>query len=115
MPDRSQRNRLVPFLMMVVGAALILGVGGWYLGTYLRQPAAPSVAVPQEEENYPQIARVSLIDAKAAFDDGSAVFVDVRDAAAYGQNHIPGALSIPLAEIADHINELDPDDWIITY
>ncbi len=115
MPERAQRNRLIPFLMMVVGAILILGVGGWYLGLFIRQPAAPSVEALQEEDNYPQIARVSLADAKAAYDSGSAVFVDVRDTAAYNQNHIPGALSIPSAELAERTSELNPGDWIITY
>ena len=43
------------------------------------------------------------------------MFVDVRDIASYQQSHIPGALSIPLDELASRKNELNPNDWIITY
>lgn len=115
MSKNAQPRRWIPFLMMAVGAALVLGVGGWYLGSILRDTDTASVEVPQAEENYPQIQRVSLTDAKAAYDNGSAVFVDVRDADTYAQQHIPGALSIPLAELADRTGELNPGDWIITY
>ena len=41
--------------------------------------------------------------------------MDVRDALSYATGHIPGALSIPLANLADHLNELKKDAWIITY
>jgi rhodanese-related sulfurtransferase len=30
-------------------------------------------------------------------------------------SHIPGSLSIPLAEIETRLSELDPNQWIITY
>ncbi len=64
---------------------------------------------------YPEIPRVSLENAKAAFDTKSAVFVDVRGSSTYAVSHIPGALDLPLEDIENHLNELDPDRWIITY
>jgi thioredoxin len=39
-----------------------------------------------------------------------AVAVDVRDASAYARNHIPGAISLPAAEIATRLAELRPND-----
>ncbi len=63
----------------------------------------------------PEIKRVPLADAKAAFDSQSAVFVDVRGAETYSQGHVPGALNIPLADIEKRAGELDPNKWIITY
>ena len=62
-----------------------------------------------------ELQRVSLADAETALDSGTAVFVDVRGADVYAMSHIPGALSIPLAEIEMRLNELDPAQWIITY
>ncbi len=53
-----------------------------------------AVATPGE------VQRVTPEEAKAAFDSGSAVFLDVRSHTAYVQSHIPGALSIPLAEFS---------------
>ena len=68
-----------------------------------------AVATPGE------VQRVTPEEAKAAFDSGAAVFLDVRSHTIYLQSHIPGALSIPLAELKPRIAELDPAQWIITY
>jgi len=72
-------------------------------------PASPTVETPQE------VQRVTLEESKAAFDNGTAIFVDARSESAYAAGHIPGALSIPLAELKPRIDELDPEQWIITY
>jgi 3-mercaptopyruvate sulfurtransferase SseA len=88
---------------------------------------ACSFGLPQQGQDFPtppafptenpyfEVPRVTLEEAKSAFDSNSAVFVDTRSEASYVDSHIPGALSIPLDEIESHINELDPDQWIITY
>jgi 3-mercaptopyruvate sulfurtransferase SseA len=68
-----------------------------------------------EEETSLEIQNISLVEAKAALDSNSAVFVDVRDANSYAINHIPGALSIPLADLQNQLSELKSSDWIITY
>ncbi len=67
------------------------------------------------EPTFPEIERVPLEDAKAAYAAGSAVFVDVRSSAEYDQSHIPGALSIPVNELEGRLDELDKSQWIITY
>ena len=41
--------------------------------------------------------------------------VDVRQPGEYQQGHLPGARLIPLAELADRMNELDPTKPTITY
>jgi rhodanese-related sulfurtransferase len=64
---------------------------------------------------YSNVQRVSLADAKAAFDSKSAVFVDVRDVDVYDTNHIQGALNIPLAVFDAQYTQLDRNQWIITY
>ena len=85
------------------------------------EPTTAPTRVPPTQANLPQteadVPRVSVTDAKAAFDSGEAVIVDVRDAGLYAQEHIAGAKNIPLANI-----ERDPagvhlkkDQWIITY
>ena len=81
-----------------------------------RQPASQtSVSSGHEEESFPEIDRVSLQDAKAAFDSGTAIFVDVRGDQAYDAAHVAGSLSLPLVEIESRLAELDPNQWIITY
>lgn len=77
------------------------------------QPSS-TADLPVTEDDVP---RVTVEDAKAAFDAGTAVIVDVRSQASYETSHAAGALSIPLNEFEDNIGGIDlPEDrWIITY
>ena len=75
--------------------------------------APPQIGEPQISET--EVPRVSLEEAKAAFDAKTAVFLDVRSAGSYAAGHVPGALSIPLNEMEARLGELDPQQWIITY
>jgi hypothetical protein len=61
------------------------------------------------------VQRTSLIDAKAAYDEKEAIFLDVRTSESYTRNHVPGAVSIPEVQIIERMNELDPNQWIIAY
>lgn len=46
---------------------------------------------------------------------GSVQLVDVRQPREYEQSHIPGAKLIPLGELPDRLNELDPNKETIVY
>ena len=61
------------------------------------------------------VERISLTEAKAALDAGTAVFLDVRSAGAFADSHVAGAVNIPEAELPNRLGELDKQDWIITY
>jgi 3-mercaptopyruvate sulfurtransferase SseA len=86
------------------------------VATQIIEPVStqPQVNLPESEAAVP---RVSVEEAKAAFDSGAAIIVDVRSAEAYAASHVPGAINIQLGEF--EINptglELDKDQWIITY
>ena len=74
----------------------------------------PPANLPETDAEVP---RVPVEQAKAAFDNGQAVIVDVRGADAYARSHIAGALEISLSAIqTDPANlPLDKNKWIITY
>ena len=74
----------------------------------------PLTQVPLTEAEVP---RVTIQDAKAAFDRGEAIIVDVRGADAYQVSHIAGAINIQLGEFETNPTglDLDKDQWIITY
>ena len=93
----------------------MLGAAVWYISTSSHQPIIPATPTAVVESAYPQIPRINVQDAKAAYDIGNAVFVDVRDPESYAQNHIKGALSIPLQDLPKRIEELDQNVWIIPY
>jgi 3-mercaptopyruvate sulfurtransferase SseA len=60
------------------------------------------------------VERVLLDEAFRAYQEGSAVLVDVRSASSFESGHIPGSLSIPISEVERRASELNPDNWIIT-
>ena len=47
--------------------------------------------------------------------DGDAVVLDVRPSPEYAAGHLPGALHIPLEELADRLSELPRDTEIVAY
>lgn len=78
------------------------------------EPPPTSANLPLNDA---EVSRVPPDQAKAAFDRGDAVIVDVRGPDAYAQQHISGALEISLGAIeTDPTNlPLDKNKWIITY
>lgn len=96
-------------LLFLCLATVTLVLAACAPSTLQPEPEIPGVAVPQ------QVERITLEESKAAFDNDSALFLDVRSEAAYEASHIPGAVSIPLQFLEPRIEELDPEQWIITY
>ena len=84
--------------------------------TQITEPVStqPPANLPETDAEVP---RVPADQAKAAFDSGDAVIVDVRGADAYARSHITGALEVSLSAIqTDPANlPLDKNKWIITY
>jgi hypothetical protein len=113
MPDRI-RNALFPILMIVAGIVLILGSAAWFVNAQ-RPEAEVSQSAPAMRIPHPDIPRITVEDAKAVFDAGSAAFIDTRGEPYFSQGHIPGALSITVDELPDRIDELRDYEWIVTY
>jgi len=76
----------------------------------------PSTAIvnPEPQDDAHDAPRISLADAKKAYDAG-ATFVDVRDATAYKTEHVKGALHIPISEAAANEDKLPKGKKIIVY
>ena len=104
-PDKQNKT----LFMWMTGIALVIAACAPSTPLPGAEPSVPAVGAPQE------VQRITLEESKAAFDRGEAVFVDVRSENSYAVSHIPGALSIPLAELEARMGELDPARWIITY
>lgn len=110
----KNRKNLFPLLMMIAGAVLILGAVAFVITSSLTSSQVkPTAAAPADP--LAAIPRVNPEEAKAAFDSGQAIFVDVRDEQAYNSQHVAGALFMPLDQVPDRLSELDPQAWIITY
>jgi len=76
--------------------------------------ASPAPQIPKTEDAVP---RVTVEEAKSAVENGKAIIVDVRSAESYAAGHAAGAISIPLTNFENNIEDLslEKDQWIITY
>jgi len=64
----------------------------------------------------PEVPRISVEEVKAKLDAGSnIVIVDSRSNTSYEQSHITGAVSLPLADMAEPYDDLDGYDEVMTY
>jgi hypothetical protein len=104
-----------PLILIGGGLIVIISILLWQFLNSAPQSNDTSSPTADISIPYSNVPRVSLADAKAAFENKSAVFVDVRDVDAYDADHVQGALSIPLAVFDAQYTQLDPNQWIITY
>jgi len=98
---------LTSFIMAVAFVSLSLAFVGHSVGATNTRA--------QEEQPGDGVRRISPSDARAAFDSGRAVIVDVRSLDTYRSEHVKGALSIPIDELESRLNELPRNKMIITY
>ena len=111
----AKQNKLSQNFAIALVLTAVLVLGGLLIRFLLIGQSQPPTARRGTTILASQIERVSLDESKVAFDNSSAVFLDVRSQAAFDTNHIPGAVNSPLAELEFRLDELDPDDWIVTY
>ncbi|WP_262062867.1 ArsR/SmtB family transcription factor [Streptomyces sp. STR69] len=77
------------------------------------QPGVEAARTAYLGDDQPQgVGREELLARAQA---GEVVVLDVRPAEEYAAGHIPGALSIPVEELADRIAELPADTEVVAY
>lgn len=119
----NKRNLIITFSILVLAmlacnAVLPLAATPTAIPT---QAQVQTNITPQVNSQIPQteadVPRIKVQEAKAAFDSGQAIIVDVRSADAYTAGHTVGAISIPLENFENNINSLSlgKNQWIITY
>ena len=118
----SNTPRRLAMYALLGGVILLILAGGLAIYTTSRPPAAPTLDISQipdyhDEQGipYPDIPRITVQEARAKFDAGTAIFVDVRSRDEYQARHIPGAISMPIEEIPARYNELPKDAEILLY
>ena len=74
-----------------------------------------SVQKVDEQKPMDEAPRITLADAKKDFDEGKATFVDTRAEVQYNQEHIKGAINIPMEAVEMRYKEIPTDKKIIAY
>src|SRR2546423_8139332 len=103
------------FLISFMAAIALAITALAFAGHSAEATARVSSLAQQEEQPGDGARRISPADARAAYDHGRAVIVDVRSLDSYKAEHVKCALSIPLDEIESRLSELPHNKMIITY
>lgn len=72
----------------------------------------PATATAHPEDD---ALRISLEEAKKAYDSGSAIIVDSRAEDAYKLEHIKNSINVPLADFENSYKKIPKDKKIIVY
>ena len=99
----------------LLGGLVLAGCNSIASHAPLNMNSAPTVNGKPLPVASDQVPRISLAEAKAVFDRGEAVIVDVRPADAYRQEHIKGSINIPNSDTVARLNELPKNKLIIAY
>ncbi|SES12773.1 ArsR/SmtB family transcription factor [Salipaludibacillus aurantiacus] len=62
-----------------------------------------------------KLKTVSLADVKTKLDKDAVILIDVRPKDEYGSDHLPGAISVPLAQLEGQLSSLPEDKPVIAY
>jgi hypothetical protein len=120
-PERRQSNSRRPTRLTMwglAGGSVLVLVGALMLfKTSGPGPTAGQRPEAHDEQRipHPEVPRMSLAEAKARFEAGTAIFVDVRSREDYETAHIPRAVSLPLADLAARYQELPREAEILAY
>ena len=127
--QRSTRQQKGSSLIIpiIVGIVVVAIVAGAIISLEKGQAASaelpgdglsgPSTSQPLNtvSQPYPDVPRISLVDAQEKLAQGQAILVDVRSRASYDKSHAAGAISMPEEEILARLDELPRDKDIILY
>lgn len=102
-------------LSLITLSLIFIGCGDAAMPLKVEQTNVPAPAEQVEDDHHDSAPRIELADAKAAFDDGTAVFIDSRDEAYWKANRIKGSLNMTEANVDKRYSELPKGKKIIVY
>ncbi len=117
--SKAKNQQRIAIIAIVSGVVLLLIVGALALNDTPQSAPATVSEIPdyhnEEGIPYPEVPRISVTEAKAQYDAGTVLIVDVRSQGEYDTAHVRNALSLPLADLDARYQELPKDTQIITY
>jgi len=101
--------------LSTIALTVLLFVSGCMRTVADRTDNSNANALPPKQETESDAPRIKPADAKAEVEAGHALIVDTRAAEQYNQEHIQGAINVPINEFENRIKELPTDKKIIAY
>jgi len=93
----------MPSIHSLIPLALLIACGADEPAAAAGEPAPPAATAPV------QTGEIDIPGLKARLDGGTIRLVDVRTPAEYAAARVPGAVNIPLAELASRLDEVSSD------
>jgi rhodanese-related sulfurtransferase len=120
--SKTQQKQLstAPLIIGALLVAALLGFAFWRMSRNTTTPVAATQTVPTpaaepDPNARAAMPRISVTDLRDRLAKNEITLIDVRDADAYLEAHIPGAMHIPLARIDGEIPYLPKGKTIVTY
>ncbi|HEY4456764.1 MAG TPA: metalloregulator ArsR/SmtB family transcription factor [Pseudonocardiaceae bacterium] len=85
-----------------------------FLGRF-HEFAQDTLAELRERISTDELAPVTVDALVELLRDNEVTVIDVRSAADYARSHIPGAISLPIQQLAERLDELSGHDMIVAY
>lgn len=117
LPRKRKINRAVLRAIVALLAVAIVGLL-WYNLSPTGILQIPPVTEPAPTNRSSGAGlHVSLREAKRAFDNEAALFIDARSSREYASGHIPGALNVPPSDFSGNeaLDRLRSDQPVIAY
>ena len=115
----SKPLSIVPLLIGGVLVAALLGFAFWRMSSSQSAPAATTTTVAEapahDEAARNTMPRITVAELRDRLAKNEITLIDVRDADAYVDAHIPGSLHIPLSRIEGEISYLPKGKTVVTY
>jgi 3-mercaptopyruvate sulfurtransferase SseA len=108
-------RRLIVLSAVAVLAVVLLACNSSEKQSNLKSTSGKPVSTTAPTTSSDGVRRITTVELRDALEKGTAVIVDVRATASYEQNHIKGALHIPLEDFPRRIGELPQGKMIVTY
>jgi predicted sulfurtransferase len=107
-------------ILMISALALLIACTSSAAPTDEKTDAKASALETQKDdhanhESEKDAPRISLEDAKKAFDSGEAIFIDTRSDASFKNEHVKGAINITSSDFEDKYKNVPKDKKIIVY
>lgn len=113
---RLARNRLMKALLLIAIVGLFVSAcPRSAMPDRAANAATPLPEVTFETPKVPDAARISLAEAKKAYDQGNALFVDVRSPETFASEHVRGSLNIMIGDLEANKAKLPSNKKIIVY
>ncbi len=103
---------------LVILASLLLVTSCGSPPSDSRVSEEPRSAERREEAATGSVPRISVEDLVSLFEkpeESNVIVIDVRSRESFQRGRIPGAISIPLADLRNRVPEIDRDASIVTY